>query len=305
LILLFAAETSAAKRTSKATTKAATKAAKKKPAKGAAELTIGTECELKMPVSATTIVGKKRKKTKLAKAAHVTITQVGSLLGVSTASGEATVKKALLAKACHIVTAEPQEAVLAEEVPVEPVRPSEAALAAEPVRSEAIVQPVSQPVSQPTDAVVEQVLIAAEASPSAAAPPLATTRADVPVQKPRVMRGLAIALTTVGALGIAGGGTLLTLSLINNGQLNARINAYNADPLRPRATFETFAPAAAQVRLFTTLAIVTGAVGVAALTTGIVLFAVDKAPNDVATFKLAPTFAFSANTSHVGVVGQF
>jgi hypothetical protein len=59
------------------------------------------------------------------------------------------------------------------------------------------------------------------------------------------------------------------------------------------------------VRLFTTLAIVTGAVGVAALTTGIVLFAVDKAPNDVATFKLAPTFAFSANTSHVGVVGQF
>ena len=85
----------------------------------------------------------------------------------------------------------------------------------------------------------------------------------------------------------------------------AQQNAYNADATRPRAVFETFAPAAAQVQLFTTIAIISGAVGVAALTTGIILFAVDKTPNDVASFKLAPSFFVSPSSTHLGLVGQF
>lgn len=300
LLFLFAVEASAEKRTGRNTPR---QKAAKTPAIAAA-LKVGTACELKTPVPATIVVEKKRKKTKLAKAARITVTKMGPIVTVATTSGDAKVKKALLVKACLLAAPDATQEALAEQAPLEPVARLETAPPAEPVRPEA--QPASVQAEEP---VVAAVTAAPSPEANAAAPPMAvesvTVKTQAPARKPGVMRSLAISFTVIGALGIAGGGTLLTLALINNGQLNRRINAYNADPLRPRATFETFAPAAAQVTLLTTIAIIAGAVGVAALTTGIVLFAVDKTPNDVALLKLAPTFAFSSTASHFGLVGQF
>jgi hypothetical protein len=101
-------------------------------------------------------------------------------------------------------------------------------------------------------------------------------------------RPYAIAFTTVGAVGVAGGIGLLVGNAVARGAFSTALTAYNNSTVRTQAQFDALV---AQERVINGLQIwslVALGVGTAALTTGIVFFIIDGQPADPAV-ALTPT----------------
>lgn len=283
-------------------------------------LDAGVECELKGPVAATTQVGKKTKKVKLAKGARVSVLSVGPLVSMSSDQGIVSAKRALITKQCKPVEAAPAEEADDEEAPplaapvattnVASATPEEPASAPVTTPAEAPSEAASQPVSSDAPIAIDEGNVTpatVDPEPAALAPVVDEERV-AKAKKARTMRALAITFTAVGAVGLATGGTFLTLALLGDAQLSRDIAAFNTQEVRTEAQRQALVDRQNGLQTYYTVGIIAGAVGAAALTTGIVLFAVGDKPSDyedVASLRLMPTFAVGRESAYFGLSGSF
>jgi len=91
-------------------------------------------------------------------------------------------------------------------------------------------------------------------------------------------RALAWTFLAVGIAGIGAGATFFAVSATGAGQLRSEIQAYNENELRTNDGFDRINQRKAQLGTFDTLVLVAGGIGVASLTTAIVLLATGDNP---------------------------
>jgi len=103
-------------------------------------------------------------------------------------------------------------------------------------------------------------------------PPMTVETTATPVYR---YRGAAITLTTIGVIGLLGGGAMLATTFILKPGFESQVAAYNASADRSSATFTSLTSQKQTLDILYTGSFIAMGVGAASLITGIILFAVD------------------------------
>jgi hypothetical protein len=257
-------------------------------------LSNGLECVLRAPLEVKAGPGKKAKSSKLARESRVKITDLDSTVRLKSDQGTVYAARAALAKVCERApSAAPPERI------------------SEPIATARPLEPEPQPQASDSPYAPPPAPRASEARPVTRETLQSSSNGDREEkhQKALTLRRAAWAMTIIGVIGVGTGVAFTALALVNDGAVAKRIDAYNAQTVRTQAEFDAIQASMKGVDLYRNVAIATGVIGVAALTTGIILFAVGENPakyeNGSTALRLTPTFMAGPNGASFGLVGQF